>query len=83
MAQNWNQAIALATGKYVMVLHDDDFFVAGGLDRLVAQLRGLADQYPVCLFGVQVVDDRERVMGSVIYVVKVKNGWQPGSRKFT
>jgi glycosyltransferase involved in cell wall biosynthesis len=26
MAQNWNRAIALARGQYVMVLHDDNFF---------------------------------------------------------
>jgi glycosyltransferase involved in cell wall biosynthesis len=34
MAQNWNRAIALARGQYVMVLHDDDFFIPGGLGQL-------------------------------------------------
>ena len=29
MAQNWNRAIALARGRYVMVLHDDDFLWLG------------------------------------------------------
>ena len=29
MAQNWNRAIALAQGRYVVILHDDDFFVVG------------------------------------------------------
>jgi len=67
MAQNWNRAIQWATGKYVVILHDDDFFVAGGLDRLVTQLRALADQYPVMLFGVRVVDEQERVMKRQVF----------------
>ncbi|BFM39497.1 glycosyltransferase family 2 protein [Synechocystis sp. LKSZ1] len=67
MAQNWNRAIQWATGRYVVILHDDDFFVAGGLDRLVAQLRGLANQYPVMLFGVRVVDEQERVMKRQVF----------------
>jgi glycosyltransferase involved in cell wall biosynthesis len=62
MAENWNRAIALAQGRYVMVLHDDDFFVVGGVGRLVATLERLGDQYPVLLFGVLVVDSQERVM---------------------
>jgi len=62
MAQNWNRAVSLARGEYVMILHDDDFFVPGGLGRLVDSLTALKGQYPVVLFGVQVVDDQERVM---------------------
>ncbi|UAJ71490.1 glycosyltransferase family 2 protein [Synechocystis sp. PCC 7339] len=62
MAQNWNRAIQWATGQYVMVLHDDDFFLPQGLGRLVNKLQGLGNQYPVLLFGVLVVDAQERVM---------------------
>ncbi|MBE9242861.1 glycosyltransferase family 2 protein [Synechocystis salina] len=62
MAQNWNRAIQWATGQYVMVLHDDDFFLPQGLGRLVNKLQGLGNQYPVLLFGVWVVDAQERVM---------------------
>jgi glycosyltransferase involved in cell wall biosynthesis len=54
MAQNWNRAIALAQGRYVMVLHDDDFFVVVGVGRLVTTLERLGDRYPVLLFGVLV-----------------------------
>jgi hypothetical protein len=67
MAQNWNRAIALAKGGYVVVLHDDDFFVGGGVGRLVATLERLEDQYPVLLFGVVVVDSQERVMKRQIF----------------
>jgi len=67
MAQNWNRAIALAQGRYVMVLHDDDFFVGGGIGRLVATLERLGNQYPVLLFGVLVVDGQERVMKRQIF----------------
>lgn len=67
MAENWNRAIALALGRYVVVLHDDDFFVEGGVGRLVATLERLRDQYPVLLFGVLVVDSQERVMKRQVF----------------
>ena len=67
MAQNWNRAIALAQGRYVMVLHDDDFLVAGGLGRLRDSLRRLEGQYPVMLFGVWVVDEQERAMKRQVF----------------
>jgi len=67
MAQNWNRAIALARGRYLMVLHDDDFFVEGGVSRLVATLERLGDRYPVLLFGVLVVDEQERVMKRQVF----------------
>jgi hypothetical protein len=50
-----------------MILHDDDFFVPGGLGRLVDGLAELRGQYPVVLFGVKVVDDQERVMKRQIF----------------
>jgi glycosyltransferase involved in cell wall biosynthesis len=62
MAQNWNRAIQRATGQYVMVLHDDDFFLPQGVNRLVSKLQGSENQYPVLLFGVRVVDAQERIM---------------------
>jgi glycosyltransferase involved in cell wall biosynthesis len=67
MAQNWNRAIGLAQGRYVMVLHDDDFFVEGGVGRLMATLERLGDQYPVLLFGVLVVNEQERVMKRQVF----------------
>ncbi|MBE9203605.1 glycosyltransferase family 2 protein [Synechocystis salina LEGE 06099] len=67
MAQNWNRAIQWATGQYVMVLHDDDFFLPQGLGRLVNKLQGLGNQYPVLLFGVWVVDAQERVMKRQVF----------------
>ncbi len=67
MAQNWNRAVSLARGQYVMILHDDDFFVAGGVDRLLALLRESGDRRPVMLFGVRVVDERERVMKRQVF----------------
>lgn len=67
MAQNWNRAVSLARGQYVMILHDDDFFVPGGLGRLVDCLTELQGQYPVLLFGVWVVDDQELVMKRQVF----------------
>jgi len=67
MAQNWNRAISLAKGRYVMILHDDDFFVEGGICHLVVTLERLVNQYPVLLFGALVVDDQERVMKRQIF----------------
>ncbi len=67
MAQNWNRAIALAQGRYVMVLHDDDFFVPGGIDRLLVTLDRLEDKYAVLLFGALVVDAQEQVMKRQVF----------------
>jgi hypothetical protein len=50
-----------------MVLHDDDFFVEGGVGRLMATLERLGDQYPVLLFGVFVVNEQERVMKRQVF----------------
>jgi glycosyltransferase involved in cell wall biosynthesis len=62
MAQNWNQAIAQARGKYVVVLHDDDFFLPRGIETLVNTLKSLREEYGVLLFGVRVVNESEQVL---------------------
>jgi glycosyltransferase involved in cell wall biosynthesis len=67
MAQNWNRAISLATGNYVIVLHDDDFLLSGGLARLLKGIKRLNDRYPVLLFGVWVVDSQEQVMKRQVF----------------
>ncbi len=67
MAQNWNRAVTLAQGNYVMILHDDDFFIPGGLEQLVACLTAVKGQYPVILSGVWVVDGQERLMKRQVF----------------
>ncbi len=57
---NQNACVALATGTWQLILHDDDYLLPGGLRRL---LRGIDTARPderVLLFGVRVVDERGR-----------------------
>ncbi len=62
MAANWNHAIQLATGKYVLVLHDDDFLLPNGVDSITHRLQKANEEYTVYLFGVNVVNPSEMVM---------------------
>jgi hypothetical protein len=61
MAENWNQAIRMARGEYVLVLHDDDFLLSGGVQAILRCLEG-EPGFSVFLFGVRVVNERERVL---------------------
>jgi glycosyltransferase involved in cell wall biosynthesis len=67
MAQNWNRAVSLAQSKYVIILHDDDFFLPGGVERLLGVLRENRDRHPVILCGTLVVDEQERVMKRQVF----------------
>lgn len=62
MAQNWNHSIEIASGKYVIILHDDDYLVTGGVENLLNTLKTIKKQYPVILFGVQVVNEEEQIL---------------------
>ncbi len=62
MTGNWNQAIQTASGQYVLVLHDDDFLLPGGVDTIIETLRSLDPLRRVIQFGVQVVDDRGKLL---------------------
>lgn len=56
MVENWNRGINLARGQYVLVLHDDDYLLSGGLGQLLEAIAKSQDAYPVLLFGVEVVN---------------------------
>jgi glycosyltransferase involved in cell wall biosynthesis len=58
--ENFNHLMAQAAGQFVLLLHDDDYLLPGGLSRI---LDGIAesDGKQVLLFGVDVVDRDGRV----------------------
>ena len=61
MAGNWNQCIRLSTGRYILILHDDDYLQPNAGIKILKTL----EQYPqrsTFLFGVNVVNDKERVL---------------------
>ncbi len=65
MAENWNRSICMATGSYILVLHDDDFLLKGGIAKIIEAIK--VTNHPVLLFGVEVVDEQERVMKRQIF----------------
>ncbi len=58
MAANWNACIRRSTGRYVLLLHDDDFLYPGAVHRITKACR--RRDWDVGLFGVEVVDAEER-----------------------
>ncbi|MDQ3732103.1 MAG: glycosyltransferase [Pseudomonadota bacterium] len=61
---NQNQSIALARGRWVQILHDDDYLLSGGIDRLLVGLDRARSTDRVLLFGVNVVDKLGRRLRS-------------------
>jgi len=61
MAANWNESIKLASGEYVLILHDDDFLLPGAVDNLLNHLQKYIKLYKVLLFGVHVVYEDEQL----------------------
>lgn len=58
MAANWNECIRRSSGRYVLVLHDDDFLYPGAISVLTATC-GRMD-WAVGLFDVRVVDEEDK-----------------------
>lgn len=56
MAANWNRCVERSRGRYVLVLHDDDFLLPGGPEAIVTALERRQRPMGVVLFGVDVVD---------------------------
>ena len=62
MADNWNNSIKLASGKYVLVLHDDDFLLNNGTHKIIEAIKNNQEEYPVMLFGVHIVNEQEKII---------------------
>ena len=62
VTSNWNLCLSRARGRFVQMLHDDDYLLPGALPRLLAALRGAGGQHEVLRFGVDVVDIAGRVL---------------------
>ena len=62
MVGNFNRCVALASGRWVLILHDDDYLLPGGLARIVAGLHGAGAGDQAVLFGVRVVNERGRLL---------------------
>lgn len=71
MAANWNHSIQLALGKYILVLHDDDFLLQDAVEKIIRAINNNQAQYPVMLFGVHVVDEQEKVVKKQLFKRKV------------
>jgi len=67
MAENWNSSIYLASGQYVLVLHDDDFLLPEAIFGILNILRNKKENYSVFLFGVKVVNEREIILKKQIF----------------
>jgi glycosyltransferase involved in cell wall biosynthesis len=62
MAKNWNSSVKLASGEYVLILHDDDFLRDRAVEQILKSIQKHRNCYSVLLFGVDVVSDREKVI---------------------
>lgn len=63
MVGNFNSCIEVASGRFVLILHDDDALMRSAVADLHAALLE-ADEHPVLLFGVRVIDARGRTLRS-------------------
>ena len=57
---NQNTSVRLATGRWVLVLHDDDYLLPGGVHAILDAISRAGTEEHVLLFGVHVVDERGR-----------------------
>lgn len=62
MVGNFNRCVELASGEWIHILHDDDYLVPGGLERMLETLRSLPPHERAVLFGVRVVDGNGRLL---------------------
>jgi glycosyltransferase involved in cell wall biosynthesis len=60
MAANWNHARHLAKGNYILILHDDDYLLPRAINSILSSITFWGDQHPVFLFGVKIVNEREK-----------------------
>ncbi|AFY59736.1 glycosyltransferase [Synechococcus sp. PCC 6312] len=61
MVKNWNYSLELATGDYVLILHDDDYLLDYGLLKILKTIQ-THPEYALILFGVHLVTDQEKLI---------------------
>jgi len=61
MIGNFNACVELSSGRWKLILHDDDYLLPGGLLRMVNAVRAARPDDRVLLFGVDVVDEHGAV----------------------
>ena len=62
MAENWNNAAKLATGKYILILHDDDFLLPNALKNIIKIIEEKKEKNYILLGGVNVVNETETII---------------------
>ncbi|MGD1853118.1 MAG: glycosyltransferase family 2 protein [Leptolyngbyaceae cyanobacterium] len=60
MAGNWNHCIQVASGDYILILHDDDYLEVGAPNKILQTLQENPNASAL-LFGVNVVTPQQRV----------------------
>ncbi len=59
---NFNRCRELATGRYVLILHDDDYLMPGAPAAILETIDDADPHHQVLLFGTHIVDEHERVL---------------------
>ena len=67
MAANWNHSIQLASGQYILVLHDDDFILYRGIEKIIQVILERQQKYSIMLFGVYVADEQEKIIKKQLF----------------
>lgn len=60
--ENHNLCIGRATGDWVLILHDDDYLLPGGISAITKAIETAGDECKAMLFGVKVTDHKDKVM---------------------
>ncbi|HEY9827934.1 MAG TPA: glycosyltransferase [Stenomitos sp.] len=67
MAQNWNHAIRLSSGRYILVLHDDDYLLENKISSIFQGIDNAKGDKAVLLFGVHVVNPQQHVIKRQVF----------------
>lgn len=62
MVENFNMCVKLARGKYLYILHDDDYLLPGGLSTILNKIRATEGQYHMLMFGVRLVNPQGKTL---------------------
>lgn len=75
MVENFNMCVNLARGRYVYILHDDDYFLPGGLEAVLRKIRETQQQHHVLMFGVRLLTPHGRTLR--VQAAKVEKFLEP------